>query len=86
MKTCLQTARQESLCPLWATSHAHSQADLPAVLAQISEVAFYSTFCQHSIAFLLGPKLRFIIHITISLKHPALAELGVTWTIKMIPK
>lgn len=49
-----------------------------------------SGFLQHAYSvvrwFLLNPKLRFIIHTAISLKHPALAELRVTRTIKMILK
>lgn len=56
------------------------------VLAEISKVAFYSIVSLTFNSFLPGPRLRFIIHITTSLKHPALAELRVTWTIKMILK
>jgi len=49
-----------------------------------------SGFLQHASSvvkwFLLNPNLRFIIHTAISLKHPALSELRVTRTIKMILK
>lgn len=84
-KTYLQTARQVSMCFFGQPDMPRARQSFPLSLHTPLE-----WILQHCVSafrsFLLGPKLRFAIHVTISLKHPALAQLGVTWALKMIPE